>query len=522
KAFRKDIHLPVYGIKKGDKALFAIIEEGASMARIRANIAGQVDDYNRIYTGFYLIPLSPLEIENKAEDRRMPGEGSNSPLGINSYASRLFQGDIKIKYKFLYNEKANYAGMADYYRNYLIENNYLKQLETKDDIPFILDLVGAIEKRKLFWGVPRNVLTSLTTYEQSKEIISSLLQRDINNLKVRFEGMFSGGVRNKFPKDIKLVGEQIKLQQFYEKEGENDIEIFPDINFLHVYKNSLFDNFNPKKYASRRLDYKIAEDQFYQFSSDQKSPEVSYYILSPHYLDFTVDDFLKSYQEKNVSGFSLGKMGTKLNSDFRSKKPGYVDRVQAKDITKKQFNKFKENDLKLMIEGSNSYVLPYANYLRHIPITSSKFNIFDRDIPFLQMVLHGYIDYTGTNINLSEDPQIAFLKTIETGSVPYYKLAYSPSSVVQQTNFDHYFSINYKQWIDHAAEIYQKTNLVYNDLRTKKIIDHKEIEKDLYKTVFENGEAIIVNYNDYEVDINGVNIGSEDFALIKEDYDEKD
>ena len=47
--------MPVFGIKDNDKALFAVIEEGASFARVRADIAGRINDYNRIFAEFQLL-----------------------------------------------------------------------------------------------------------------------------------------------------------------------------------------------------------------------------------------------------------------------------------------------------------------------------------------------------------------------------------------------------------------------------------------------------------------------------------
>ena len=38
------------------------------------------------------------------------------------YQARPYQGDFVIRYAFLSGEDANYMGMANYYRSYLIEN----------------------------------------------------------------------------------------------------------------------------------------------------------------------------------------------------------------------------------------------------------------------------------------------------------------------------------------------------------------------------------------------------------------
>jgi hypothetical protein len=49
----------------------------------------------------------------------------------------------------------------------------------------------------------------------------------------------------------------------------------------------------------------------------------------------------------------------------------------------------------LMISGGNVYSLAYADELVDVPVSSNDFYITDDEIPFYQMVIHGFIDYTG-------------------------------------------------------------------------------------------------------------------------------
>ena len=53
-----------------------------------------------------------------------------------------------------------------------------------------------------------------------------------------------------------------------------------------------------------------------------------------------------------------------------------------------------------MVSGGNSYSLPYADDIINAPDTQSDFYIIDAQVPFYQMIIHGYINYTGASLNL--------------------------------------------------------------------------------------------------------------------------
>ena len=101
-------YLPVYGMKRGDNAFFAIIESGDALSRVWADISGRLNSYNTVYSSFILVQNDVLDIGDFS--------GNNT---IMVYQPRVFKGDIKVRYKFLKGEDANYAGMAAYYRSYL-------------------------------------------------------------------------------------------------------------------------------------------------------------------------------------------------------------------------------------------------------------------------------------------------------------------------------------------------------------------------------------------------------------------
>jgi hypothetical protein len=160
-------------------------------------------------------------------------------------------------------------------------------------------------------------------------------------------------------------------------------------------------------------------------------------------------------------------------------------------------------------------VLPYAKSILNVPLESSGFNITDHSVPFYQMVIHGYIDYAGSPVNLSADqnPQQQLLKALETGSNLYFNWFYEEPSSIKETEFNHLFSSNYKLWLDDAITMYNEANEVLNEVREKSITSHKKLIEGVYETTFGEDYSVIVNYNEKTVVVDGITIEAENYKI---------
>ncbi len=149
-------------------------------------------------------------------------------------------------------------------------------------------------------------------------------------------------------------------------------------------------------------------------------------------------------------------------------------------------------------DGANSYTFKSADILFDIPIGSSRVQIADRDIPFLQMVLHGYIPYAGEAGNLFYDHDVLVLKWLEYGCLPYYELTYQSSEKLINTGYAELFSSHYLQCRDQILETYRlfRDNLdgVWNSLMTE-----HTCEGDISKITYESGRILYLNYSEQDV-----------------------
>src|SRR5690606_3153619 len=141
-----------------------------------------------------------------------------------------------------------------------------------------------------------------------------------------------------------------------------------------------------------------------------------------------------------IDAVSLRDLGDLLHSDFRTKR--IVFRENAKNIVREQLAKIRDAYPNVLVSGGNAYAWSVSDQFVNVPIATSKFNIVDAEIPFMQMVLHGYADYAGSPINLSDEQDVTahLLKLAELGAAPHFLWSKESSSNLKFTRYDHLFS----------------------------------------------------------------------------------
>ena len=399
--------------------------------------------------------------------------------------------------------------MASYYRSYLIKKHGLAKLEQREQIPFNVELIGGIPTQKFFLGIPYNSYKALTTFGQAQEILEQLQAGGINNIKVRYTGWFNGGVKHEIPSSVSVdskLGGKSGLAELQEYADGRGIELYPDVSFLRVLQDG--GSFSSKKDASRTMIDEQAAIYPYNLAGYFRELWVEpSYVLSPVKLPAVMDKFIDKYGKLGQSGLSLRDLGEELNSDFN--KQQFMNREEAKRTVEEQLAKL-DSYPHVMVSGGNAYTLPYVDSVVNAPLENSGYNLTDRSVPFYEMVLHGYIDYAGSAVNLSDEQTVRYhvLKALETGANLYFTWFYAKSSSVKETEFDYLYSAQYQNWMDEAKIAYDEVNAVLSNVRTQVIKDHQMLETGVYQTTYEDGTTVVVNYNDYAVNVGGIAVES--------------
>ncbi len=147
--------------------------------------------------------------------------------------------------------------------------------------------------------------------------------------------------------------------------------------------------------------------------------------------------------------------------------------------------------------------MPYVSTITNIPLYSSNYDLFDYDVPFYQMVVHGYIPYTSKAINASSNAEELLLLSLMTGSGIHYEMMYATPNDFTDSDFDKLFYANYEGWLERAAEEYKLFNGIISSLSDKTIVKYDRLTEKTFETTYSDGTVIGVDIDNYTYTMNG-------------------
>ena len=479
---------------------FAVITEGDALCNITSNHGGYnpvtptggEHKYNSVYISVFPRPQDSYRLADAISV-------SNDSTEWVVVSDRKYTGSYRIRYTMLsdatyvredetgkidmveYKYEASYVGMANAYRDYLIKTGVLTPLEnTDDDIPLYLEAFGMTTSIETVITIPVVMDVALTSFEDIETIYESLSAVGIDNINFKLTGFSNGGLYPKAPSALKfesVVGGNKGYEQLLEyaeavsSQSDKNLAIFPDFDFANVSTTGAFDGFSPLKDSARTIDERYSSKREYSVAY-QSFDYVGTITVSPSVYMKLYEKFAKKLNKLGVSGISVGTLGTDLNSDFDN--DDAYNREDSKEFTIELLEALKgENDVPIMIDGGNAYALKYADHILNMPLDSSNYDRAGASVPFMGMVLHGYINYAGTVTGMASNIDREILKIIENGAAPYFTIAYSNSSVLKEDyNYDKYYSIDYEICKDQIIEKYKILNEALADLQTATITDH--------------------------------------------------
>lgn len=516
--------LPVFGMVEKETKIdgsetthgyLAYVEEGESLANIILKSSGSTHIYLQTYTGFNPRPKDTYSLSGGIST------GTDAMWTVES--KRKYTKNYKLRIFILEEGNSSYSAMANMLRDYLIgdgtltsTDSYNSKVESgSDNIPLILETLGAIKSSKRVLGVPVATMKALTSFDDIKTSIIDTLKKPskegvtaIDNIVVKLNGWLDGGLTYTVPTGVKVeksVGGEKGFKDLVAYCKENDVKLFPDFDFTYSHKDELFDGFDPEDDLARTIDDRKAYKK--QYSPIFQAYESSTLgVISANRMMSLYDRTYADYKKYGVGAISVSTLGQYLNSDFNPDNP--LTREDAKVLINRLLTKVEEENGDVMLAGGNIFAVKYADYMLDIPLEDSKFKYATASIPFYSMVLHGTVDYSGTALNLAGDYQSAVLKTIESGASPYFVLALqNTSDLKNDVEFSKFYSVRYSIWLQDIYDTYNLLNAALKDVRCATIASHEFIDNDskVAKVIYSNGCSFVVNYakSDYTYYDNG-------------------
>ncbi len=481
----QQIYLPVYGIVKKNNAMLVVAEKGDSNAYITAKISGQSNSrYNLCRFTFILRNTDTFYMSGNSTDKFTVFEQGD-----------IKSDDIVLKYFPITKENADYIDVAEKYREYLIQNG----LTPAENSPAVyINLYGGAEKKKNIFGIPVTMKQSMTDYSKATEILSELRSKGADNIVISYNNWTDDGIENKIDTSAEpsgTLGGKSDFSKFVDLIRENNFLLYPtadnrDFVSGNGYNSLASTCIRVSGQYSRIVSYDRAYGIPDGFSKNKS-------LLSPEYFSEVFAETAENYRESGLDGISPATLTTSLYGDYSKDK---ISRFNAMEIVENTLQDMSgEFDNGILADGANAYVLPYVNHIINIPTESGRFDIFNEDVPFYQIVLHGIVPYTSTAVNSSPNPAESLLKSVAVGCLPCYDIIAEETSVLKDTEFDSYYYANADGWIDDIAENYSNLRPLYERIANCTITDY-EVDGNIVKTTYSDGTVTTVNFDTKQID----------------------
>ncbi len=463
--------------------LLAVIEEGDALATLTTHHAGSTSPYNTVMMSFEPRPKDTYSLSGSLN----VGSGD----GWEVVSKRKYVGNYTVRYIMMTDQniakekgltdtyEPTWVGMAKAYSEYLESKKVLTRLTAEDvgeDMPLFIETFGTFETLEKILSVPVYVMTPLTSFEDIKTMYNELSAEGVSNVNFKLTGYANGGIYSSIPSKLKWeksVGGKNGFEDLVNYSEEKGFGIFPDFDFAFVYnsENSLFDALNLKKHAVKTIDNRYTTKREY---SATYQAYVSYYELaiSPAYYMYFYNKLNENYSQYTTAGISVGSVGQYLVSDFDEDEP--YNREDNKEYTVRLLENVSKDYNKVMTDCGNAYSWPYVDYILNVPISSSRYIKSSNAVPFMGVVLHGFVQFAGTPTNMEGNISYAFLKAIESGSSLYFKLVYQNAEKFKEdAKLQENYSVRYDIWKDDLVIMYKQLNGLMKDVQLSTIVEHK-------------------------------------------------
>lgn len=471
----QSVKLPVFGAKEGYRAVVAIIENGAESASIECNVGNKKYNYSSVYASF--------EIRGIADN--------------GSYSDNAITTPLSISFLPITGEKADYIGMAELYRDYLVGKTGISK--ASKEVASSLKLFGATYVDKQFIGIPYKSLFATTTFKQSLNILKEFTKETDITPVVNLAGFGNSGVDvGEAAGDLKIADvlggkKDIKALVSYCLNEKIDLYMDYDIMLFSKSGAGISQTFD---YARNTVGQKAL--RYKRALGTDKEEKASEYFVARKELVSLGKKAADTVKENGIKGLSLSSVASGAYSDYSNQKYYAKSNFGAYYGEIAEYNKKLNN--RMLADNANLYAALNADIITDAPVTSDKNDLFYADIPFYQIVFKGYVPMTCGAVNLAMNPQRRVLSAAESGCGLGFTLTADYDNNLFTSEQKVYHSTHYSSIKEDVNKTTREYASYFEKIDGAVIINHIIISENVRKTVFDNGVSVYVNYGDTPVE----------------------
>lgn len=494
-----------YGISDKENSFIRILEDGAPYAAIQASVSGKSNTFNYANTVYNVTQREQFDV------------GSISSTDIYKYISEL--PDERISERISFIDSGDYVDMAKDYREYLF-NKYPGEFEKKTDTaaPVSVEVVGAVDKKVQVLGIPVRRPLALTSFDEASAMINKLYEAGFKNMAVKYTGWCNGGVNQQVLSSIsplsQLGGKSDLKDLIANVKKLEGVDLYLNGITQYAYDSDIFDGFFSFTDAARFISKERAELYVYSGVTYSAREGVDSYYLLHTDLGTKYADKLNDYCKDMGVNTSFEDIGSDLSSDFDEDK--MTTRMDAMKLHQQLMKKYSDQGQKLMVNKGNDYALPYADIVTNMDLKGSEYTIIDNTVPFLQLALHGYVDYTGKPLNICGNTEDELLASAEYGAGLAFTFMDEDTFTLQNTIYMMYYGSDFSVWGDRATEIYTRYNNELGHIFNQEMTGFENLSNEVSLTEYADGTKVYVNfsYSDFTAP-DGTKVPARDYKVVR-------
>ncbi len=481
------VFAPIFGMAHTEDQLayLGVVESGDERCSIEVQPNGVMVDYNRCFAKFLLRDVFVQPLNN-----------SNSGT-VKTVESDRLHTDLQVRYCLLSGEEANYSGMANAYRDYLLEKGLVKTQDTSYKTR--VDFLG-VEQEEFLMGTTD---VTMTTIENIEDICIELRTAGVTSLLSVYKGWQNGGLYN-FPissyKADSSIGSTAELTRLIQRlgDGGHDLYLYNDGLLVNVDTNA--STFNVMKMINRRT---------FKLDVDGQVYDMFYYLL-PSKASSNLNKFVEDYTAEGINNLALAGLSDTLFSF--SSKGSYYSRSDTKYAFETMVAAADER-CDLILEAPNAYLWKHTAAFLDMPMGSTGYLYVDQNVPFMSMVLKGVLPMYSEYVNFEANKTENFLQMVESGIFPSFYVAQENSSKLIYTNSNNLYSLEFASYMDTIEEYDAAFRQLAEVTEDANILRHESLSQGFVKVTYSNGAVIYVNYTQEPCTADGITVEAQGYMV---------
>lgn len=477
--------LPVFGVKNGDNAFLAVISDGTEHASVEFYPSGLDVNVNRVGA--------------RMRCRRTATAYADGQSRGSKYELERLPVSYGVTYLFLSGDKADYSGMAGRYRSYLLDNGQLTQSPLLQNQPTVaLNMIMGVRRRQLLG----ERFQTMTSFEQAQEILQYCRENGTEGMIVNLQGWTKDGYtpwKVSDGKPASQLGGEKGLRELTAYAAEAGVPLFLQENFVVSSQGSSL--FKQSEYAVDNTSMLIS------------SQRADVYLLNPfRSLEYLLNRIFSRRLSYGTQGITFEHMGHFLYYDYNTRNP--ATRKDTAEIWIDMMRNSREQLGFAAAEEAGAFTFGQVDWITKAPDDATMYIFTDESVPFYQMVVHGYLLYTGKSFNKFYDKQYEKMKALEYGYTPVYDLTWDKTELLKGTACEDIFSSRFEDWKEEIVQVAAEFAAL-GELASKPMISHERLENQVVRVRYQGGGTLLLNYGAEATVVDGVTVEAMNYQIIQ-------